>query len=384
SVARTPIGSFRSSLSALTAPQLGSVAIRGAIERAGIAPDSVEEVIVGHALTAGVGHMTAAQAAKGAGLPVEVVCSTVNKACASGMKAIMSAAQSIRLGDRNVVVAGGMESMSNTPYLLPRGELPYGSATLKDGVLDDTLTDAFSGKHMGYLADKEAVKNDITRAAQDEYAANSYQRSARAAADGLLAKEIVPVTVAGKRGKPGVTVTDDEEYKKINVDRMPSLAPVFVRDGTGTVTAANASGINDGAAAAVLMSGAAVRKFGVRPLAKVIAYADAAVEPDGFTRAPAYAISEVLAKAGLDKSEIAHWEINEAFSNVPLISIKILGLDPERVNPNGGAVSLGHPVGCSGARIVNHLALHLKSDEYGLAAICNAGGGASAVLIQKL
>ncbi|CAG2117423.1 unnamed protein product, partial [Medioppia subpectinata] len=384
SVARTPIGSFRGSLSTLSAPQLGSVAIRGAIERAGISSDSVDEVIVGHALTAGVGHMTAAQAAKEAGLPVEVVCSVVNKGCASGMRAIMSAVQSIRLGDRNVVVAGGMESMSNTPYLLPRGELLYGSATLIDGVRDDALTDPFSGQHVGYLADKEAVKHGITRAAQDEYAANSYRRSARAAADGLSAKEIVPVTVAGKRGKPDVTVTDDEEYKNINVDRMLSLAPVFVKDGTGTVTAANASGINDGAAAAVLMSGAAVKKFGVRPLAKVIAYADAAVEPDGFVRAPAYAIPDVLAKAGLDKCQIAHWEINEAFSNVPLLCIKLLGLDPERVNPNGGAVSLGHPVGCSGVRIVNHLALHLKPDEFGLAAICNAGGGASAVLIQKL
>ncbi|CAG2122742.1 unnamed protein product, partial [Medioppia subpectinata] len=224
SVARTPIGSFRGSLSAVTAPQLGSVAIRAAVERAGIAPENVDEVIFGHVLPAGVGHMTAAQAAKGAGLPVEVVCSTVNKGCASGMKAIMSAVQSIRLDDRNVVVAGGMESMSNTQYLLPRGELPYGGVTLADGVLDDGLTDPFSGKHLGYLADKEAVKHDITRAAQDEYAANSYRRSARAAADGLLAKEIVPVTVAGKRGKPGVTVTDDEEYKKINIDRMPSLA----------------------------------------------------------------------------------------------------------------------------------------------------------------
>ncbi|CAG2115725.1 unnamed protein product, partial [Medioppia subpectinata] len=334
-----------------TAPQLSSVAIRGAIERAGIAPENVDEVIYGHVLSAGVGHVTSIQASIGAGLPASTASTVINKACASGMKAIMLAATSIRLGDSDVVVAGGMESMSNTPYLLPRGELPYGGATLKDGLLVDALDDPFTGKHVGYLADKEAVKQSITRADQDEYAANSYRRSARAAVDGLLAKEIVPVTVAGKRGKPSVTVTDDEEYKKINIDRMPSLEPVFVKDGTGTVTAANASSLNDGAAATVLMSGAAVKKFGVTPLAKVVAYADAGVEPDGFARAPVYAILEVLAKAGLDKSEIAHWEINEA---------------------------------CSGARIVNHLALHLKPDEYGLAAICNAGGGASAVLIQKL
>ncbi|CAG2107499.1 unnamed protein product [Medioppia subpectinata] len=363
---------------------MGSVAIRAAIERAGIAPENVDEVIVGHVLSAGNGHLTSIQAAIEAGLPASTASTGINKACASGMKAIMLSATSIRVGDNDVVVAGGMESMSNTPYLLPRGELPYGGATLKDGILVDDLDDPFSGKHAGYLADKEAVKQGITRAAQDKYAANSYRRSARAADEGLTAKEIVPVTVAGKRGKPGVTVIDDEEYKKINIDRMPSLAPVFVKDGTGTVTAANASTLNDGAAAAVLMSGAAVRKFGVRPLAKVIAYADAAVEPEGFTRAPALAIPKVLAKAGLDKSEIAHWEINEAFSNVPLLCIKLLGLDPERVNPNGGAVSLGHPLGCSGARIVNHLALHLKPNEYGLAAICNGGGGASAILIQKL
>ncbi|CAG2118581.1 unnamed protein product [Medioppia subpectinata] len=273
--------------------------------------------------------------------------------------------------------------MSNAPYNLARGELPYGAASLNDGVLEG-LTDPFSGQHVGYLADTEAAKQGITRSAQDEYAINSYRRSARAAADGLSLKEIVPVIVSGQRGRPDVTVADDEEYRRVDFERVPTLAPAFVRDGTGTVTAANASPISDGAAAAVLMSAAAVHRLGVRPLAKVIAYADVGVEPAVFTVAPIYVIPKVLEKAGLQMSDIAHWEINEAFSTVPLISIKHLGLATELVNPNGGAVSLGHPVGCSGARIVNHLALHLKPNEYGLAAICNGGGGASALLVQKL
>ncbi|CAG2107500.1 unnamed protein product [Medioppia subpectinata] len=383
-VARTPLGSFRGSLSGLTAPQLGSVAIKGAIERAGIAAKDVDEVFYGNVLTAGLGQAPARQAALGAGLPVSVPCTTVNKVCASGMKAIAFAAQAIRLGDADVVVAGGMESMSNTPYYQSRGDTPYGGITLADGIVVDGLTDAYSQTHMGLCTEALAAKYGITRAAQDEFAATSYKRSARAATAGAFKAEIVPVTIAGKRGKPDVTVTDDEEYKKVNFERMSSLAAVFKKDGTGTITAANASTLNDGAAAAVLMSAAAVKKFGVKPLAKVVAYADAGVEPADFGIAPAYAVPKVLAKAGLDKSQIAHWEFNEAFSAVGLANVKHLELDPEKVNPNGGAVALGHPLGCSGARIVNVLALHLKPNEYGMAAICNGGGGASAMLVQKL
>jgi len=384
SVARTPIGSFRGTLSALTAPQLGSIAIKGALERAGISGKDVDEVYFGNVLQAGVGQAPARQASIGAGIPVTVGCTTINKVCASGMKAIMLSAQSIRLGDNQVVVAGGMESMSQTPYYQTRGETPYGGITLADGIVTDGLTDVYSHTHMGLCTEGLALKYGLTREAQDQFAAQSYRRTAKAAGAGVFVEEIVPVVIPGKRGKPDVTVTEDEEFKKVNFERMSSLAPVFKKDGTGTITAANASSLNDGAAATVLMSAAAVKKFGAKPLAKVVAFADAGVEPADFGIAPAYAVPKVLAKAGVEKSQIAHWEFNEAFSAVGLANIKHLDLNPDKVNPNGGAVALGHPLGCSGARIVNHLALHLKPNEYGMAAICNGGGGASALMVQKL
>ncbi|XP_054156422.1 acetyl-CoA acetyltransferase, mitochondrial-like [Oppia nitens] len=382
SVARTPIGSYRGSLTPLSAPQLGSIAIKGALERAGINGADVDEVYYGNVLSAGVGQNPARQASLGAAIPVTVPCTNVNKVCASGMKAIMLAAQSIRLGDTDVVVAGGMESMSNAPYYQTRGETPYGGITLNDGIVLDGLTDAYSKTHMGLCTEGLAAKYGVTREAQDQFAIESYRRCARSA--GLFKEEIVPVLIPGKRGRPDITVIEDEEYKKVNFDKIPSLAPVFKKDGTGTITAANASSLNDGAAACVLMSAKALTKFRAKPLAKVIAYADAGVQPEDFGIAPAYAVPKVLEKAGLDKSQIAHWEFNEAFSAVGLANIKHLELNPEKVNPNGGAVGLGHPLGCSGARIVNHLALHLKPSEYGMAAICNGGGGASALLVQKL
>ncbi|XP_054723819.1 acetyl-CoA acetyltransferase, mitochondrial-like [Uloborus diversus] len=383
SAVRTPIGSFRSSLASLTASRLGAIAVEGAVEKAGISKEDVQEVYMGQVLQAGAGQAPARQAALGAGLQISTPCTTVNKVCASGMKAIMLAAQNLMLGHQEIMVAGGMESMSNSPYYLARGETPYGGVHLLDGLVQDGLIDAYKKIHMGVCGENTAKKMDITRHQQDEFAVNSYKKTAKAVESGLFKNQIIPVTVPGKRGKPDVVVNEDEEYKRVNFDKVPKLPTVFQKE-NGTITAANASTINDGAAACVLMTTEAAKRMKVKPLAKIIGFADAAVDPIDFPISPAFAIPKVLGKTGLKIEDIALWEINEAFSVVVLANIKMLNLDPEKVNVNGGAVSLGHPIGMSGTRIVNHLVHVLSPNQYGLASICNGGGGASAILIQKL
>ncbi|CAG2107211.1 unnamed protein product [Medioppia subpectinata] len=383
STARTPVGSFRSSLSALSAPQLGTVAIRSAIERSGLKNEDIGEVIMGSVLQGGLKQAPTRQAALGAGLPTTIPTTSVNKVCASGMKAMMFGAQSLMCGHQEVIVAGGMESMSNVPFYLKRGDTTYGGVRLEDGIVYDGLTDAYQPIHMGVCAEKTAKKLGITRQQQDEYAINSYKRSANAANSGILAEEITPVVIAGKRGAKETIVSEDEEYKKVNFDKFPALPTVFQRDG-GTITAANASTLNDGAAAAVLMTRKACDRFGLKPLARIVGFADAAVDPVDFAIAPAFAIPKILNKFNIKKEDISLWEINEAFSAVVIANIQMLDIDASKVNINGGAVSIGHPLGMSGARIVNSLALHLKAGQYGMAAICNGGGGASALLVQKL
>ncbi|XP_069496559.1 acetyl-CoA acetyltransferase, mitochondrial [Ambystoma mexicanum] len=382
SAARTPIGSFQGSLSSLQATQLGSIAIKAAIERAGIPKEEVQEVYMGNVLQAGEGQAPTRQALLGAGLPVSTPATTINKVCASGMKSIMMAAQSLMCGHQQVMVAGGMESMSNVPYVMSRGATPYGGVKLEDLIVKDGLTDVYNKFHMGNCAENSAKKLKITREEQDTYAINSYTRSKTAWDLGILTKEIAPVTVSQK-GKPDQIVQEDEEYKRVDFSKVPKLKTVFQKE-NGTVTAANASTLNDGAAALVLMTADAAKKLNVTPLARILGFADAAVDPIDFPIAPAYAIPQVLRYAGLKKEDIAMWEINEAFSVVVLANIKMLEIDPERVNVNGGAVSLGHPIGMSGARIVAHMAHVLKQGQYGLAGICNGGGGASAILIEKL
>ncbi|XP_067123109.1 acetyl-CoA acetyltransferase, mitochondrial [Centruroides vittatus] len=383
SAARTPIGSFRSSLAPLSAPKLGSVAIQAAIERAGIPKDAVQEVYMGQVLQGSTGQAPARQAALGAGLPISTPCTTINKVCASGMKAIMLATQNLMLGHQEVMVAGGMESMSNTPYYLPRGDTPYGGVNLLDSLVYDGLTDAYKKIHMGNCAENTAKKFNIKREEQDDFAINSYKKTAESVKSGLFEKEIVPVTIPGKKGKPDTVVKEDEEYKRVNFEKVRSIPTVFQREG-GTITAANASTINDGAAACVLMTSKAAEKYKVKPLARIIGFADAAVEPTDFPIAPAYAMPKVLQQVGKKTEDISMWEINEAFSVVVLANIKQMNLDPSKVNINGGAVSLGHPIGMSGARIVNHMVFNLKPGEYGMAGICNGGGGASAILIQRI
>uniref|UniRef100_A0A2R5LD24 acetyl-CoA C-acetyltransferase n=1 Tax=Ornithodoros turicata TaxID=34597 RepID=A0A2R5LD24_9ACAR len=383
SFARTPLGSFRSSLAPVPATKLGSVAIQAAVERAGIKKEHVQEVYMGNVLSSGCGQAPARQAALGAGLPQSTPCTTVNKVCASGMKAIMLAAQSLMCGSQEVMVAGGMESMSNVPYFLNRGETPYGGVNLADGIVHDGLTDAYGKLHMGACAEQTAKKYEVTRQDQDNFAIESYKRSAAAAKAGIFAKEIAPVTIPGKRGKPDTVVSEDEEYKKANFDKFTTVPTVFVKEG-GTITAANASTLNDGAAACVLMTRQAADRLGVKPLAKIVGFGDAAVEPVHFSIAPAFAMPKVLKAAGVKQEEVSMFEVNEAFSSVVLCNIKHLNLDAAKVNVHGGAVSIGHPIGMSGARIVGHMAVHLESGQYGLAGICNGGGGASALLLQKL
>lgn len=337
---------------------------------------------MGNVLQAGEGQAPARQAALGAGLPLCCVTTTVNKMCASGAKAVVLAAQSIMLGQHEVVIGGGMESMSNAPFYLTRGSTTYGGVNLKDAILQDGLTDAFNKLHMGECTEVVAKQMNITRKDQDDYAICSYKRSIAAASSGLLAKEIVPVTVPGKRGQPDVVVKDDEEPKKVVFDKIPHLKSVFQKD--GTVTAANASGLNDAGAACVIMSAEAAKKHGAKPLAKIVSFGDGGREPVEFSLAPSSAIPVALKRAGIQASDVALWEINEAFSLVGLGNMKLLGLNHDKVNVHGGAVSLGHPIGMSGTRIINHLALNLKPGEYGMAAICNGGGEATAVLLQGL
>nr|CDJ91581.1 Thiolase domain containing protein [Haemonchus contortus] len=378
--ARTPIGSFRSQLASLSAPQLGSVAIKAAVERGGLKPEDVQEVYMGQVCQAGVGQAPARQAALGAGLNVSTVVTTVNKVCASGLKAIMLAAQQIQTGQQKVVIGGGMESMSQVPFYLPRGDTTYGGIKLLDGIVNDGLTDAYDSCHMGNCAEKTAKEFLISKEAQDEYAIGSYKKSAAAWNGGIMAAEVVPVTVKSRKGD--VVVDSDEEYKKVNFDKMKTLKTVFQKD--GTVTAGNASTLNDGGAAVLLASSEAVKQHGCKPLARILAFADAATNPLDFAIAPPIVVPKLLQSTGLKMTEIDQWEVNEAFSVVPLAFIKQVGCDPEKVNPHGGAVSIGHPIGMSGARLITHLVYALKPGQKGLAAICNGGGGASGMIIEKL
>ncbi|XP_076373935.1 acetyl-CoA acetyltransferase A, mitochondrial-like isoform X2 [Tachypleus tridentatus] len=382
SAARTPVGAYRGSLVSLTAPRLGTIAIQAALERAGIPKDAIQETYMGNVYQAGVGQNPARQAALGAGLSVSTPCTTVNKVCASGMKAIAFAAQSLMLGHQEVMVAGGMESMSNVPYYLPRADPPFGNITLIDGCMYDGLTDVYNRVLMGVCGEKTAKTYNISRQEQDEHAISSYKKSMAAFEAGVFEREIVHVVIPGKKGKPDIEVKQDEEFTRGNFEKFGKLPPAFQKD--GTITAANASTLSDGGAACVLMTEQAMEKFKVKPIAKIIGFADAAVDPIDFPVAPAQAVHKLLATAGIKTEDVAMWEINEAFSAVVIANIKLLGLNPAKVNPNGGAVSLGHPLGMSGARIVNCLALNLKPGEYGVATACNGGGGAGAMLVQKL
>lgn len=384
SAVRTPIGSFLGSLSSLTASQLGAVAIKGAMEKINLDPSLVQEVYMGNVVQAGVGQAPARQAALGAGLPDSVPCTTVNKVCASGMKAVMNAAQTIALGEADVVIAGGMESMSNIPhYVHMRNGKKFGPATLEDGMQRDGLIDAYDQNAMGVCADACATEYEFSREDQDKFAKQSYERSAKAWSDGKFDEEVVPVEVPQRRGEP-VTVSEDEEYKNVKMDRISSLRPAFTKD--GTVTAANASTINDGAAALVLMSEKKAKELGLTPLAYIKSYADAAQEPKWFTTAPAKALPVALDRAKIKIDDVDYFEFNEAFAVVGLANMKILGLTADKVNVNGGAVSLGHPLGCSGARILVTLINVLKQNnaKLGAAAICNGGGGASAMVLERV
>jgi len=384
SAARTPIGSFMGSLSSLTATQLGSAAIKGALSKINLDPSLVQEVYMGNVVQAGVGQAPARQAALGAGIPDTVPATTVNKVCASGMKAVMQAAQTIALGDADVIVAGGMESMSNIPhYVHMRSGTKFGPATLIDGMQKDGLVDAYDHNAMGTCADLCATEYNFSREDQDAFAIKSYERSATAWAEGKFKDEVVPVEVPQRRGGP-VIVSEDEEYKNVKMDKISSLRPAFSKD--GTVTAANASTINDGAGAMVLMSEAKAKELGLTPLAYIKSYADAAQVPKWFTTAPAKALPKAIAKARIDIKDVDYFEFNEAFAVVGLANMKILGLNDSNVNVNGGAVSLGHPLGCSGIRILITLLNVLKQNngKIGAAAICNGGGGASAMVIERI
>ncbi|MBI1838387.1 MAG: acetyl-CoA C-acyltransferase [Flavobacteriia bacterium] len=382
--ARTPIGGFMGGLSTISATQLGAAAIKGALDKGNIKPELIQEVFMGNVLQAGVGQAPARQAALGAGLGQNVPCTTVNKVCASGMKAIMLAAQSIQTGDNEIVIAGGMESMSNTPhYVAGRNGTKFGNITMLDGITKDGLLDVYSNVPMGNCAELCATKYEITREAQDNFAVTSYTRSAEAWKTGKFTNEIVPVAVPQRKGEP-VLVSEDEEYKNVFLDKIPSLRPAFDKD--GTVTAANASTLNDGASALVLASKEAVEKYGLTPIAKVISYADAAQAPEWFTTAPSLAVPKALDKIGLSVKDVDFWEFNQAFAVVGLANMKILGLDASKVDVNGGAVSLGHPLGNSGSRVVVTLINVLKQNggKIGGAAICNGGGGASAIIIENI
>ncbi|KAH8905970.1 thiolase [Coniochaeta sp. PMI_546] len=388
SVARTPVGSFLGQLSSQTAIQLGSHAIKAAVERVPeIKPEDIEEVFFGNVLSANLGQAPARQCALGAGLPNTVVATTVNKVCASSLKAIILGAQTIITGNASIVVAGGTESMSNTPhYTNLRSGTKYGDATLIDGIQKDGLRDAYGKKElMGMQGELCADDHSITREQQDEYAIACYQKAQKATEAGIFASEIVPVEVSGGRGKPAIKIDRDEEVKNLNVDKLRSVRPAFLPNG-GTVTAANAAPLNDGAAAVVLVSEAKLKELGLKPIAKILGWGDAAREPERFTTAPALAIPKAIKHAGLTEKDIDYYEINEAFSVVALANIKILGLDPERVNVFGGSVAIGHPLGCSGARIVTTLTtvLREKKGKIGVAGICNGGGGASALVIENL
>ena len=385
SAVRTPIGSCGGSLKDLTATQLGAIAIKVALKKAGVAPELVEEVLMGAVVQANLGQAPAHQAAKFAGLPDSVCSTTVNKVCASAMKAIMQGAQSIMLGDAAVVIAGGMESMSNAPFYADslRWGNKYGNAQLIDGLAKDGLTDAYDGKAMGNAAELCASACGISREDQDAFAIESYKRSQAAIEAGRFDEEIVPVEIPQKKGEPMIFAKDEEPYK-VKFDKVASLKGAFQKE--GTVTAANASTMNDGAAALVLMSKEKADELGLKPIAKIVSYADATQEPVWFTTAPSLAVPKAVAKAGLKMEDIAYWELNEAFAVVGIENSKRMKLDPSKVNVHGGAVSIGHPLGCSGARIIVTLINVLKANKakYGAAGICNGGGGASAMVIENL
>merc|ERR1711970_1293851 len=372
--ARTPMGGFRGSLSSFSAPKLGSLAISAALERAGCPKDAVDEVYMGAVLQGGMGQAPDRQAALYAGLPMSVPCTAVNKVCASGMKSIMQAAQSLQLGQNRVMVAGGMESMSNVPYYMARGDTPYGGVPLKDGLVADGLTDVYNKFHMGNCGENTAKKLGITSEEQDEYGMNSYKKAAAAYEQGSIKDELVEVEVKGKRGKPSTFVTEDEEFRKVNFDKFAKLSTVFQKEG-GTVTAGNAS---------TLLTAEAAAELGCKPLARIVGYADGATDPIDFPIAPKFATEKLLKQTGMSAADVDLWEINEAFSVVVLANVKLDGLDPDKVNIHGGAVSLGHPLGASGTRIVNHLVYSLKPGQRGVASICNGGGGASAIMLEKL
>ena len=384
SVARTPIGSFLGSLANISATKLGSIAIKGALDKINLDPNLVDEVFMGNVVSAGLGQAPAKQAAIFAGIPNTVPCTTINKVCASGMKAIMLAAQAIKTGDAEIIIAGGMENMSRIPhYMEGRKATKLGNIKISDGLLVDGLTDVYDQQHMGTCGDLCANEYDFSREDQDNFAIASYSKSAKAWANGNYKNEVVPVEIPQRKGAP-IIFSEDEEYKNVQIEKIPTLRPVFSKD--GTVTAANASTLNDGAAALVIMSADKAKALNLKPIAKINGYADASHEPKWFTTAPAKALPKALANAGISQSEVDYFELNEAFSVVGLANIKILGLDATKVNVNGGAVSLGHPLGMSGARIVIALTSILEQNnaKYGAAAICNGGGGASALVIERI
>ncbi|ASE61358.1 acetyl-CoA C-acyltransferase [Chryseobacterium indologenes] len=385
SAVRTPMGSFMGSLSTVPATKLGATAVKGALDKIGLDPNKVQEIYMGNVLQAGEGQAPARQVALGAGLSVNTPSTTVNKVCASGMKAVTMAAQAIKAGDADVIVAGGMENMSLVPhYYNARVATKLGDIKMQDGMVLDGLTDVYNKVHMGVCAEKCAVDYTITREDQDNFAIESYNRSAKAWSEGKFNDEIVPVSIPQRKGDP-VIFAEDEEYKAVNFDRIRTLPTVFKKE-EGTVTAANASTLNDGASALILVSKEKMEELGLKPLAKIVSYADAAQEPENFTTAPAKALPIALKKAGLELSDIDFFEFNEAFSVVGLANNKILGLDASKVNVNGGAVALGHPLGSSGSRIIVTLINVLKQNnaKYGAAAICNGGGGASAIVIENM
>ena len=384
SMARTPIGKFMGGLSGIPAPKLGAIAIKAALEKINLNPNLVDEVLMGNVLQAGEGQAPARQAALIAGIPNSVPCTTVNKVCASGMKAVAMSTQAIQCGDADIIIAGGMENMSQVPhYFNARNGVKFGNVSMSDGMILDGLTDAYDQVHMGTFADLCASEYKISRERQDEFAINSYKRSTSAWDAGKFDSEIVPVEIPQRNGSV-VTISKDEEYTNVVMEKIPTLKPVFTKD--GTVTAANASTLNDGAAAMVLMSMEKARELNIKPLAKVVSYADAAQDPKWFTTSPAIAVPKALSKARLTVKDVDYFELNEAFSVVGLVNMDLMQLNPEKVNINGGAVSLGHPLGMSGARIIITLynVLEQNNGKIGAAGICNGGGGAGAFVIEKL
>jgi len=385
SAVRTPIGSFGGSLSGFSAIELGTKAIAGALEKTNVKAEQVDEVLFGNVISAGLGQAPARQAAIGAGIGHNVPCTTINKVCSSGMKSVMLGAQSIMLGINDIVVTGGMESMSNVPYYVPKARFgyKYGHGQLLDGLMHDGLWEVYNGFPMGNCAENTAKEMNISREEQDNFAISSYKKVAEATEAGKFENEIIPVEIPQRKGDP-IIMKEDEEYKNVRFDKIPSLRPVFAKD--GTVTAANASTINDGASALILVSASKVKELGLTPIAKIKGFGDAAQDPIWFTTAPSLAIPKALKHAGIEKSDVDFWEINEAFSAVAIANQKELDLDPEKLNVFGGAVAVGHPLGASGARIIATLnsVLTDKNGTIGVAGICNGGGGASAIVIEKV